>query len=120
MTTRIETNVRAALESAFTVVITTRVGPCETSLDGEGEFTAAPTAEGVVAQSTIDLARGDIFHTFDPAFVSGDARELRAFHERAVSDAMQLPALRLTVLKEVAALLGRDLAELLRAGTRKA
>ncbi len=118
MSNRIESGVRTALENAFTVVITTRVGPCVTHLDGDGEFNAEPTAEGVVAQSTVDLARGDVFHTFDPAFLRGDAQELRAFHERAVTEAMQLPALRLTLLKEVAALLGRDPAEILGAKAR--
>lgn len=118
MSNRIESGVRTALENAFAVVITTRVGPCMTHLDGDGEFNAEPTAEGVVAQSTVDLARGDVFHTFDPAFLRGDAQELRAFHERAVTEAMQLPALRLTLLKEVAALLGRDPAEVLGAKPR--
>lgn len=113
MAKTLEHRARVALENVFTVVVTTRVGPCETSLDEHGDFTAAPTAEGVVAQSCVDLATGDVFHTFDPAFVSGDARELRAFHEKAVADAMQLPTLRLAILKEVAAALGTDLPALL-------
>jgi hypothetical protein len=113
MAQTLEARARVALENVFTVVVTTRVGPCETSLDEAGDFFATPTAEGVVAQSTVDLAAGDVFHTFDPAFVTGDARELRAFHEKAVADAMALPALRLAVLKDVAAALGVDLPTLL-------
>ena len=119
MRSRIESTVRAAVDSAFTVVVTTRVGPSRTALEPDGEFTAWPTAEGIVAQSTLDLARGDLFHSFDPAFVGGDARELRAFHERAVTEAMQLPALRLTLIKEIAALLGKDPDALLRAPASK-
>lgn len=107
-----EQRARVALENVFTVVVTTRVGPCETSLDAAGDFYAAPTAEGVVAQSSVDLATGDVFHTFDPAFVGGEATELRAFHEKAVADAMGLPTLRLAILREVAAALGTDLAGL--------
>lgn len=120
MKARLEQSVRVALESAFTVVVTTRVGRCEVSLDEQGDFYAEPTAEGVVAQTTIDIARGDVFHTFDPEFITGEARELRAFHEKAVGDAMQLPALRLTVLKEVAELLGKDLRDVMRGASRKA
>lgn len=115
----IELRARVALENLFTVVVTTRVGPCETSLDAGGDFYAAPTPEGVVAQSSLDLATGDVFHTFDPAFVGGDARELRAFHEKAVADAMTLPTLRLALLKELAAALGGDLASLVATRPRR-
>lgn len=119
MADTLEHRARVALENVFTVVVTTRVGPCETSLDAQGDFYAAPTKDGVVAQSSVDLATGDVFHTFDPAFVSGDARELRAFHEKAVADAMSLPTLRLAILKEVAAALGTDLGALLATRPRR-
>lgn len=110
---------RVALDHAFVITVTTRVGRCEVSLDDDGEFIAEPTAEGVVAQTCVDLSRGDVFHTFDPAFVTGDARELRAYHEHAVGEAMQLTTLRLSVLKEVAALLGKELRDLLPGAARK-
>lgn len=113
MSDSIERRARVALENVFTVVVTTRVGPCATSLDERGDFYAEPTAEGVVAQSHLDLATGDVFHTFDPAFLQGDAAGLRAFHEKAVADAMALPNLRLALLREVAALLGTDVPALL-------
>lgn len=119
MTQRIESSVRAAVEHALTVIVTTRIGPHETALTEDGEFTAEPTAEGVVAQTVVDLSRGDIFHSFDPAFVSGDGAALRSFHERAVSEAMTLASVRLTLVREVAALLGRDPAELLAAPQSK-
>lgn len=119
MADSIEHRARVALESVFTVVVTTRVGPCATSLDAQGDFYAAPTAEGLVAQSSVDLATGDVFHTFDPAFLQGDAKELRAFHEKAVADAMSLPSLRLALLKEVAAALGTDVTALLATRPRR-
>lgn len=108
-----ERRARVALQNVFTVVVTTRVGPSETSLDEHGDFTAAPTAAGIVAQSHLDLATGDVFHSFDPAFLRGEAAELRAFHEKAVTEAMALPNLRLALVREVAAMLGTDTATLL-------
>ena len=98
----------AALNNLVTLEIVTAVGNVSpskrdptTGLRSEG----APDPNAKLLRTRIDLLRGDITTELDPAFVTGEYQELRAFHAAREQQAADIVKRNIEALSAVIALI---------------
>jgi hypothetical protein len=81
-----------SLENMVTLEIVTAVGTVQPSTrDQQGarnELSMDPAAK--LLRTRVDLLQGDITTEMDPAFVTGDYREFRAFHAEREKQALEI------------------------------
>jgi hypothetical protein len=96
-----------SLENLATLEIVTAVGSVQpTTRDANGirkELSVDPGAK--ILRTRIDLVQGDLTTEMDPAFVTGDYKDLRAFHSEREKQAMDTVKANIEALKALISLI---------------
>jgi hypothetical protein len=93
------TTICAKIKEMVTLEITTAVGTVEYKEDAGAPATTAANCKAM--ESKINLIDGDITSLIDQAFVTGDYKELRAFHQAQEARGQQIIKDNIAALKEL-------------------
>jgi hypothetical protein len=90
--------VKDSLDNLVTLKIITSVGPVP-AVDDKGNLIAGVSAH--LMRSRINLLQGDIVTEIDPAFVTGELKDLRDFHMRREQEGSAIVDKNIEVLRSL-------------------